>query len=207
MKVNTRLTGVAGAILVFCRLSDPAFAASSDEASDNGPWSATLYSGPAANNFASQIFFHQQFDPNDTIIGLAADRRIFRLGSGFTFEGEAQLSQFVGSHTYTVCSVGLGFRYTFAWRQGLPASIAAYTGPSYTNNPPLNGTGPNDTPITFAGVKTLNYVGAELAFAIPSQEKHWDAVLRLFHRSGAFGLYSNSADAGTAVGVGIRTRF
>ncbi|MDE2014491.1 MAG: hypothetical protein KGJ75_16335 [Alphaproteobacteria bacterium] len=33
------------------------------------------------------------------------------------------------------------------------------------------------------------------------------AVLRLYHRSGAWGVYSINADEGTMVGVGLRARF
>jgi hypothetical protein len=165
----------------------------------------TLYGGASTTKFASQIFLDGNFDPNGEMAGLAIDRRLLRLGWGFTLEAEGQLCQFAGNHTYTVGSLGLGIRYNFAWRLGKPASLALYTGPSYTNDPPLIGVGFNDEHLKFEGIKLLNYVGVELAFAMPGTQR-WDGVLRIYHRSGAFGLYSIAADEGSAIGLGVRVR-
>src|SRR5271156_890160 len=112
----------AGAVLALSVLAGNAHAA-------DLPWSATLYGGPATTKFVSQIVLDGQFDATSGMAGLAIDRRIFRLGGGFPLEGEAQLTQFVGHHCYTVGSIGPGIRYTWFWRRGEPASFAFYTGP------------------------------------------------------------------------------
>jgi hypothetical protein len=49
-------------------------------------------------------------------------------------------------------------------------------------------------------------VSAEFAIQIPHTD-NWDAVLRLYHRSGAWGLYAVQVDQGTMVGAGLRIRF
>jgi hypothetical protein len=189
-----------GLPLIFIAFIDTARADAQYEA-----WSATLYGGPSTTKFASQIFLDGNFDPTGEMAGLALDRRIFYLGSGFSFGGEVQLTQFGGNHVYTVGSVGLGVRYSFQILKEL-GSLAVYTGPSYTTDPPLTGIGFNDADLTYRGIKLLNYVGVELAFAIPSTQ-HWDVVARIYHRSGAFGLYSLAADEGSAFGLGVRLRF
>ena len=48
--------------------------------------------------------------------------------------------------------------------------------------------------------KLVNYVGAELG-EINSSLTRTDAVIRIFHRSGAWGLCNNSADEGGVIGA------
>ena len=50
----------------------------------------------------------------------------------------------------------------------------------------------------------LNYVAIEIAFGL---NRDWDAGLRIYHRSGAWGTYSNTADVGSVVGIALRRRF
>jgi hypothetical protein len=172
------------------------------------PWSATLYAGPSTNKFLTQIYRDGQFDSDGDAIGLAVDRRLFTLGWGFTFEGEGQVLQ-TSAHSlsYTTFALGLGLRFhNFPWSDRVPTSLAFYTGPSYATSPPASGIGFHNQPVAFARVKYLNYFGIELAVALPDTD-NWDGVLRIFHRSGAFGLYSIQADTSTAIGLGLRARF
>jgi hypothetical protein len=172
------------------------------------PWSATLYAGPSSNKFLTQTLRDGRLDPDGDAIGLALDRRLLTLGWGFTFEGEAQVLQ-TSAHSlsYTTFALGLGLRFhNFPWSDRVPTSLAVYTGPSYATSPPASGIGYHDQPVPFAKVKLLNYIGIELAVALPGTD-NWDGVLRFFHRSGAFGLYSIQADTSTAIGLGLRARF
>jgi hypothetical protein len=158
----------------------------------DGPWSAALYAGPSTNSFFSRTF-QGHFRINGAMVGLAGDARLFHLGKHFSFEGEAQVTQFGGQHAYTTGALGIGLRYTcFPW------SLALSTGPSYALNPPRQQ--------FFHGKALLNYVGAEFAYAIP-HSAGWDMALRFYHRSGAWGLYSEDADEGSMIGIGIRKRF
>jgi hypothetical protein len=45
-----------------------------------------------------------------------------------------------------------------------------------------------------------------LAIGLPNT-RHWDAVFRMYHRSGLFGVYIDSDDDGFALGVGLRCHF
>ncbi len=126
--------------------------------------------------------------------GLAGDVRLFALGSGFSFAAEGQLTQFGGKYTYTTGALGVGFRY-----DGYPWSAALYSGPSYATDPPKG-------IAQFQGKKLLNYVGLEVNHAIPHAHG-WSVGLRMYHRSGAWGLYSIDNDEVTMFGIGVRKQF
>ena len=184
------LSAAAWALAMFA--AAPAFA---------GPWSATLYGGPWTQRVVSQIVTDGNYDVSGGMIGLAADRRLFRLGWGFSVGAEGEVTENFDGYTFTTLGVGLGFRFdNFPW--SLPTSFGAWTGPSYAINPPIEqyNTDRRQHP-------WLNYVSVELAVAVPWDPRHWDAVVRIYHRSGVWGVYSINADEGTTVGVGLRAKF
>ena len=173
----------------------------------DSPWSTTLYGGAASNEFASQIFLHGQFKPDGAMIGAAGDLRLATLGWGITFDAENQVTQYFLGHEYTSFALGIGFRFNhFPWTDRLPTSLAIYTGPSYASDPPARGIIEGNTPAAFAQKRLLNYVGIEIAVAT-ARSSPWDICFRAYHRSGAWGLYSEYADEGTTLGLGIRRRF
>ena len=84
----------------------------------------------------------------------------------------------------------------------LPTAFSVFMGPSYSFNPPLA-----YRRADWGSRKALlNYLGFEFAFAIPPSRK-FDAVIRVFHRSGVWGIYTNDAQESSAVGIGLRYRF
>lgn len=163
------------------------------------PWSATLYAGPSSTKFVTQIL-GGDFEVNGGMVGLAIDRGLFKLGSGISIGAEMQVTQFFGDYTYNTGALGIGLRFDeFPWSDTLPTTFAIYTGPSYAPNAPII-----KDPVPHQDPKFLNYVGVEAGFGIA---RKWDAVLRIYHRSGAWGTYSNTADVGTMIGLGLRRRF
>lgn len=165
----------------------------------NSPWSATLYAGPSATAFVTQIL-GGKFDVNGGMAGLAIDRGLFKLGSGISFAAEVQVTQFFGKYTYNTGALGLGFRFDeFPWSDTFPMSLAIYSGPSYAPNAPLI-----LDPTPHPDPKFLNFVSLEFAVQM---NRNWDASLRVYHRSGAWGTYSNTADVGSMIGIGLRRRF
>jgi hypothetical protein len=46
----------------------------------------------------------------------------------------------------------------------------------------------------------------ELAVGL-SRNSKWDGVVRVYHRSGMWGIYSLDYDESTVLGIGIRRRF
>ncbi len=165
----------------------------------NSPWSMTLYGGPSSTAFVTEIL-GGRFDVNGGMVGLAIDRGMFRLGSGISLGAELQITQFFGKYTYNTGAFGFGFRFDeFPWSDRLPTSIAIYSGPSYAPNAPLI-----LDPVPHPDPKFLNFVSIEVAVGI---NRNWDAGLRIYHRSGAWGTYSNTADVGSMVGLALRRRF
>ncbi len=174
---------------------------------DDGPWSATLYAGPATNKFATHLLFNGGYDADGMIIAIAPDVRLAKLGWGLTLEAEGQFDQFTFGHDYQTFALGIGLRFhDFPWRDRWPSSVALYTGPSYATNPPATGIGFHEAVVGFERTHWLNYLGFEYAMALSKTSK-WDASFRIFHRSGVFGVYSQGADEGTAIGLGVRRRF
>lgn len=163
------------------------------------PWSATIYAGPSSTKFVTQIL-GGDFEVNGGMVGLALDRGLFRLGSGISIAAEVQATQFFGDYSYFTGALGVGLRFDeFPWSDSLPTTFAIYTGPSYAPNAPLI-----KEPTPHQDPKFLNYVGVELGVGLA---RKWDGVIRIYHRSGAWGTYSNTADVGTMIGLGLRRRF
>jgi len=158
-----------------------------------GPWSATLYAGPSTNSHFTKTF-QGQFQVNGGMVGLAGDVRLYQLGGGWSFAGEGDLTQFAGKYDYLTAAGEIGVRY-----DNYPWSFAFYTGPSYATDPPKD-------LINFTGKRLLNAVSMEVAYGIP-HSGGWGVALRLYHRSGAWGLYSPDSDEGTMLGIGIRKQF
>jgi hypothetical protein len=158
-------------------------------------WSVSLYGGPTTDTITTQIITGHLHIIGG-MVGVAVDHRLANLGSGFSLAAEGQATQYFTHDAYQTVSLGLGVSYNrFPWTT--PTTLAVYLGPSYAFSPP---------PLAGKEHALLNYVSAEFAVQIPDTE-NLDATLRLFHRSGAWGLYARNVDQGTMVGAGLRYRF
>jgi len=181
------------------------------KASAAEPWSVTLYGGPV-----TYTIFTQTLDGkarfNSGMVAVALDRRLAYLGWGWNLVGEAQYHQFFardsrdfleGSGNYSAVSLGLGVEYhRFPWERRLPTSLSVFLGPTYAFNPPLA-----YPRAAWGSRKSLeNYLGIEIAVTIPEQ-RNLDAVFRLYHRSGVWGLYTNDVQEASVLGLGLRYRF
>ncbi len=167
-----------------------------------GPWSVTLYGGPATYTISSEVV-QGHFGINAGVLGIAADRRLARLGWGWNLVGEGQFQVFAGKHSYPSVSLGLGLEFhDFPWERHLPTAFSVFMGPTYSVDPYQF----YATNLWGSRKSLLNYVSIELAVALPDT-KRWDMVLRTYHRSGAWGVYTLDADEATVVGVGVRYRF
>lgn len=168
----------------------------SDSHAKSARQSVTFYGGPATRRYMSQIFFQGNVSVEGAMLGLAYDRRLADLGSGFTLETEIEVTHFFMSRPYSSVAGGLGLRYdTSRWTKQ-PSSFAFYSGPSYADDPARS---------EGKSGRFLEYVAVEFASAI--EESQWEGVIRMYHRSGVFGLYGLHADTGSMLGIGIRRRF
>jgi len=167
-----------------------------------GPWSVTLYGGPATYVISSEVI-QGNFNVNAGVIGVAADRRLAYLGWGWNLVGEGQFQVFAGKHSYPSVSLGLGLEFhDFPWEQRLPTALSVFMGPSYSVDPYQY----YATNLWGSRKSLLNYVSIEVAVALPDSHR-WDVALRTYHRSGAWGFYTLDADEATVIGAGVRYRF
>ena len=171
----------------------------------NGPWSVTLYAGPATTKYFGAVFTSGRMQPNAVMVGLAADGRLAYLGDGISFGAEFQVTQYGFGHANTTVSFGIGFQANAPF--GIEHTrFSVYDGPSYATDPPHTSIGYHNIIYPAFRDKYENYVTLEYAVAL-SSESDWDAVIRMFHRSGAWGLYTDGDDDGLAFGVGLKYRF
>lgn len=166
-------------------------------AQTKSPWSATLYAGVSTNRNITDVL-DSGFAVHNAMAGFSLNRRLVNLGGGFSLAAEGQITQYTFGHNYETAALGLGMEFNrFPWRW--PTAFSMYTGPSYAINPVT-------TARHFKGKALLNYLGMELAVAIP-KARGWDGVIRIYHRSGMWGVYSLNYDESSMIGIGLRKRF
>ena len=179
---------------------------------DDSPWSLTGYGGVVSDHNFTQILgngtiirghnYGHGFSVNNAMFGVAADRKLFYLGARFWLAAEGQLTVYTLGHNYASGAIGAGLQFDgFPWRDQIPTVLSVYTGPSYAVNPPKA----PEVPF-FRGKALLNYLGVEVAVALPRSDE-WDAVFRIYHRSGVWGGYSLDDDESSMIGLGLRKRF
>ncbi len=169
------------------------------------PWSVTVYVGPATTKFFGAVFTSGRMQPNAVMVGLAGDTRLLYLGQGVSLGVEAEITQYGFGHANTTFSLGLGFQANAPF--GLEHTrFSVYDGPSYALDPPYTSIGYRSVVYNSWRKKFENYVTLEYAVALSSRS-NWDGVIRLFHRSGAWGLYTESDDDGLSFGLGLKYEF
>jgi hypothetical protein len=171
-------------------------------ASINGPLTVTLYAGPSSTKFFGAVLQSLKLQPTGAMVGVAVDGRLLYLGQGISLAGEAQVTQYFWGHENTTVALGLGFQFKdiFGWRR---VDWSIYAGPSYATDPPFVSIGYRGRLYPAARNKYLNFVGIEWAVGL-GHDSPWQGVFRVYHRSGLYGVYSESDDDGIALGWGIR---
>jgi hypothetical protein len=164
-------------------------------------WSVSVYAGPGSDDYFTHIFGGGKFKVEGAVTAVALDGNLVNLGDGFMLIGEAQAVHYFYGPDTTALSLGLGLKYQFVPEPRMPVGIAFYMGPSYAIDPPFYTSGG-----TTKRYPWLNYVASEVTIGIP-QWRHWDFVLRGYHRSGMYGMYAHDVDQGSMIGVGLRHRF
>ncbi|HWD25717.1 MAG TPA: hypothetical protein VG387_01030 [Rhizomicrobium sp.] len=196
---GVRKSGCLGILplLCACGMATPAAA--------GRPWSVEAYFGPSTYKFIGAVFESGRYQASGAMLGIAGDGRLFYVGEGVSIAAEAEITEYGFGHLNTTFAFGLGFQAQNPF--GLSHSrISIYTGPSYSLDPPHIAIGYGGVVYPAARVKFLNYVTLEYARAL-SDTSPWDGVIKVYHRSGAFGLYSSHDDDGLSVGLGVKYRF
>jgi hypothetical protein len=164
-----------------------------------GPqWGATLFGARLTINSFGDTLFGEATYEDCHLVGLGLSRKIGAYKDLIGFEVEGQAVKHFGDQDHEEFNALVIARWLpFPWDRFLDTSFAVGEGISYATADPA---------LEDKVQQWLNYILLELAFAAPSLPR-WEAVIRVHHRSGVFGLYNGVRDASNALGVGIRYRF
>ncbi len=135
------------------------------------------------------------------LLGLAASRRISQFGKGLSLELEGQVVRHFGDQTHWEFNLPIIARWeTFPWDNVIETSLAWGIGPSYASEKPAE-----EVAREGDSQRWLVYWLAELELGLPGQ-RDWTALMRLHHRSEAFGLIADEGGS-NVLAVGVRRRF
>lgn len=171
----------------------------------NGDCAITVYAGAAVGTNVQDIFFKAigptawHFDGGGIVAGTAS-RRIVTLYNSFDLEAEIGVGQRFGNMREEEGWLALYGRWTnFPWNKFLYTTLAVSSGPNYAS-------GISDFERRTNGTRLQNFFSPELTFALP-EHKERQLVIRLHHRSGAYGVVSNAGSGATYISAGIRWWF
>ena len=151
------------------------------------PWPEHIQSLELAYTLQPDNFLRRLVNPLVGIVQLA---------------GNVTLRQGANENTIYEFNPYLMFRWAnFPWNHYVDTSLALAEGVSYdTSVPAIEKRGNNNTR------RLLNYLMFEATFAAPTYPR-WQFVLRVHHRSGAYGLYRAGNTGSNDIGAAIRYLF
>jgi hypothetical protein len=168
-------------------------------------WAVTGIGGVLTTSKSSDIWLHGNIVlDDDTLFGLAVSKVLFSTGKNLDWEFEQQaVKHFGGQNNWEFNSVLMIRWKTFPWDSFIDTSLAFGDGISIATDTP-------DLEVAHYGANNanaiLNFVLAEFTFALPDHPNP-ELVMRMQHRSGAFGLIDDTWDASTAFAWGLKVRF
>lgn len=177
----------------------------------NGDCAIMIFAGRAVDTNVQDIFFKEigpwnwHYDDGG-IVGATASRRIATLFQILDIEAEVGAAKRFGDMDEGEVWGAMYVRFTdFPWNNFLYTTLALSTGLNYATgisdfekraselNPP-------------GGTHVMHYFSPELTFALPNH-KDRQLVLRLHHRSGAYGIVSGAFSGASYLTVGLRAWF
>ena len=119
-----------------------------------------------------------------------------------SFELEGQVGKWFGDSDNWEFNIPVAIRWSkFPWNKHVATSLAYGLGPSFATEKPKAEIDEHDTTQKF-----LVYWYGEIALGPP--DSNWGGVLRIHHRSGAFGLVADRGEGGSnTLCLGLKYRF
>ena len=162
-----------------------------------------------AGIYSSDVFSDIVTSPWDTrtediyLVTLSYNRRVATILRHLDIEVEGGVGRRFGDNRSVEAYAALALRWTeFPWNRHLRTTFAIYPiGPSYVAD-----LSPSEVSKDGRSANWLNYFALELTFAAPALPE-LEALFRLHHRSGAFGLINGSTNGADFLSVGARYRF
>jgi hypothetical protein len=159
-----------------------------------GQWSAT----PIGDILLNQTAFRSSYV---TVAG--GSRTLQRFRQQLNLELEVNAANHTGRQGHSEINTALLLRWTrFPWDRILDTSVAYGLGPSYAFRAPEV-----EQRSRQPASQLLVFMPVEVTFAPPrKRNSDWELLVRVHHRSGAFGVVSDSAGS-NFVSAGFRYRF
>jgi hypothetical protein len=217
MKINWKVLLIIGCWLPLVAMSAPAETKPvpdplGQELYDKYPWMLTYYYGITGNNALLSIIagkfdrwpeYIQSAELAKTLDEDNPVRRFFSPLVGIVqVAGNISLRNGSRQHRIIEFAPYIAWRWAnFPWNHYVVTSLAIGEGVSYVSSIPSIEKRQNQNT-----KRILNYLMLEATFAIPNYPQ-WHLILRIHHRSGAFGLYHAGNTGSNVLGLGIRYIF
>jgi hypothetical protein len=210
------LAGAAVAEKLAAKPYNPEYSPESNQL-ENRPWSVLLYAGATAYQTLGPLVLQGEFT--------SAKERVYSAELAYNLSQENPIRKFFKSVVGTIqVAANIGYRddlkpnfsgitetdvyvmarwLHFPWNNYVTTTLAAGEGISYTSHVPrveiedIDATGSR---------RLLNYLVGEVTFALPSHPA-WQLVVRLHHRSTAYGVFGDTNGGSNTIGLGIRYAF
>jgi hypothetical protein len=165
------------------------------------PSAIAVFGGLVTNNNWEDALAPWDLEYRESFLtGLAISHRISRFDHRIDFEIEGQVVRHFGDQDHWEFNLPIVGRWkTFPWDEVVDTSLAFGIGPSYANEKP-----PAEVAIEGDSHRLLVYWMAEIEAGPPDRD--WRAVIRIHHRSGAFGLVADEGGS-NAIVIGFKQRF
>ena len=165
-------------------------------------WGITVYGARLTDgNLDETATFRADFE-DSYFLAVALSRKFYTFRDLLDFELEGQVvKHFEDQDHWEFNGLMVSRWLPLPWDEYIDTNLAMGIGLSYaTETPEIEDKNHSDTS------KFLAYLLFEAALALPDIPQ-WSAVIRLHHRSGAFGAFNGVRGASNAWGVGVRYSF
>jgi|SRR5690554_1772612 len=169
-------------------------------------YSVTVYGGRYTDRHlrAKILKLKPIYYENSWLMSLAVSKQIFDRSDFFRLELETQFAKHIGEQKHYEFNTLLTLRLRYQTASfSFPLSFAVGNGLSYATETPVI---EERSRTNVNASRFLNYLLLEIAVDLPILE-NWEAVGRIHHRSGVFGLYSNVRGGSNIMTVGTRYNF
>ncbi len=167
---------------------------------------ASVYAGPYTDNsLPEEIALFRPLSFEDaTLVAAAVSQVIAEPSEHYRWELEGNFVQWFGDQDHQEFAGLAVFRWlSLPWDRWIDSSIAFGNGLSWaTETPALEEQFHPDTGAT----QLLYHIAVEVAFELP-KAPDWQTFVRVHHRSGVFGLFSDVDGGSNVLALGLRYGF
>jgi len=166
-------------------------------------FAVTLYGGRMTDgDFGDSLTGQADFIDAYILVGALSWTFARVYDDALSFELEGQVGKWFGDSDNWEFNFPVAIRWSkFPWNNHVATSLAYGLGPSFASEKPEAEIDVNDSTHKF-----LVYWYGEIALGPPGS--NWEGVLRIHHRSGAFGLVADRGDGGSnTLCIGLKYRF